>query len=674
MTHHTDGVGVGVGVGDTPVVAGATAGSCVGVAVAVNTASTGTSTTSTVASETAKSSTVVAIGTAVTKPTIIKSVGDKALATAGNPAGLPEEALRALRGESEASPVVAAPVLYINPMTSAIVKEDDYVAGAAANLLNLVIVGNDGALYSRKSFSYGRHVTIKLGQVFPAKVGAVSKIKEGMQYLAHGIPVPMEMLDQILAFFRKVMTDKIKATASSTIGTTGSYEAMAHIVWNDEQKAYRIAIPTQRVSQAAVHYDFTHILPGEEIIVDIHSHNNMGAFFSGTDNGDDRNMISVSGVAGKLSSAECELKWRYNIGKGQSIDLTSYKNIFSQTVAEVDVPDEWMDKVTTSYAGGAYGLGVHGGFQGGRYGNGYNYGAGARGANVLDDEDDLSDFYLGQSANARRPGGASDPARFPLANASVSGAKKRGRKPGSGSGKGKVKAIEGFSIVGLTKLDMGDGEYMYRDQHGNCFTEAGVFVGKHAGMQGKEAGTHAQDAGNNGFSQDAYENLVADMMSTNKATVTEDFTKGRNTDADLGTVIAASGISKVTHLDDDDDEPQADDNDIYGSETPPYVNVAFREAGDTSTLIEHDDMAFGFDELCHIATYARPADIEEFILFAIREHLIDPGDLDFLHEASVYAIDDPVEDIQLIIEENVHDDDTLAQVIAMVQEVVIELE
>lgn len=91
------------------------------------------------------------------------------------------------------------------------------------------------------------------------------------------------------------------------------------------------------------------------------------AFFSGTDDSDDRSNIGFSGVLGKINDAVPATVWRFNYMS------TKFEAKFEQifTVPQEvlpEVPKEWMDKVTTptyqSYQS-------HGGFtgQGGYQGN-----------------------------------------------------------------------------------------------------------------------------------------------------------------------------------------------------------------------------------------------------------------------------------------------------------------
>jgi PRTRC genetic system protein A len=170
------------------------------------------------------------------------------------------------------------------------------------------------------------------------------KIEEAMNFLPAG-KVPYELYEQILAFFKKVMEVN-----------TSEVEAMIHVLYNPEQ-GYHLGVPPQKISKASVSYDWNYVPAGTSIVVDIHSHNTMSAFFSGTDNRDDANNISYSGVFGKLKDAEPMTVWRFNYMDKKYEAKVS--DIFDAPARpEVEVPAAWLDNVKVetyqSYYGGGY--------------------------------------------------------------------------------------------------------------------------------------------------------------------------------------------------------------------------------------------------------------------------------------------------------------------------------
>ncbi|HET8686721.1 MAG TPA: Mov34/MPN/PAD-1 family protein [Methanosarcina sp.] len=114
-----------------------------------------------------------------------------------------------------------------------------------------------------------------------------------------------------------------------------------------KERGYFLHVPNQRISKAAVSYDWGDIPEGASIIVDIHSHNTMGAFFSGTDNNDDSSSIRISGVFGNLQNSTPSTVWRFNY-LNQKFDL-KLEDIFEEPKKEeLELPKEWLSRVAVS--------------------------------------------------------------------------------------------------------------------------------------------------------------------------------------------------------------------------------------------------------------------------------------------------------------------------------------
>ncbi|MDD3412553.1 MAG: hypothetical protein PHY47_00990 [Lachnospiraceae bacterium] len=131
-------------------------------------------------------------------------------------------------------------------------------------------------------------------------------LSEAFIKLAYG-KIPESILNQIIAFFKAVMAKH-----------SGS-EAFCQVYWDIQESKYMIHVPKQQVSGAAVRYDATlnldKIEPERYVFVyECHSHNSMGAFWSGTDNADE-NDLRVYGVFGRLNTDKWEHKHRTIVGK-----------------------------------------------------------------------------------------------------------------------------------------------------------------------------------------------------------------------------------------------------------------------------------------------------------------------------------------------------------------------
>lgn len=191
--------------------------------------------------------------------------------------------------------------------------------------------------------------------------------------------IPYSMYLQILSFFRKVM--KVHNNA----------EAYCQIYWDLEEKKHLFHVPKQKVSGAAVKYNPEENLDVKNFeryvhVFECHSHNNMGAFWSGTDNKDE-NETRYFGVFGQLGKPDHAELFRIFVNKQEiglsrgvifedpevseetkkvSEMLAKKKEALSKLEAEVHelekilsseksgtpevpVPEEWMKNVTKSY-------------------------------------------------------------------------------------------------------------------------------------------------------------------------------------------------------------------------------------------------------------------------------------------------------------------------------------
>lgn len=140
--------------------------------------------------------------------------------------------------------------------------------------------------------------------------------------------IPREMLNQIIAFFRK-LTEK------------HDFEAYVQVVWDKNEQTYKIICPKQVVSKARVQYVATNPPPHQVIVLDIHSHNSMNAFFSGVDDSDERKRGDrFFGVVGKLDMAEPQIKLSFILGGGERV-MVDLEVLFE----EETFPSEWLDQV-----------------------------------------------------------------------------------------------------------------------------------------------------------------------------------------------------------------------------------------------------------------------------------------------------------------------------------------
>lgn len=147
--------------------------------------------------------------------------------------------------------------------------------------------------------------------------------------------IPAKILVQIVSFFRK-------------IHRTYNSEVFVQVFYDFETGEYFPHVPKQTVSGASVHYvnEFAHD-SNKSLVFEIHSHNTMSAFFSGTDDADEKS-DRFYGVVGRLDQYFPEMKLRLSVGgRFQEVDVDELFDIDQNETHYAEVfPAEWMGKVS----------------------------------------------------------------------------------------------------------------------------------------------------------------------------------------------------------------------------------------------------------------------------------------------------------------------------------------
>lgn len=211
------------------------------------------------------------------------------------------------------------------------------------------IIDNHGHIFLHRKLGAGGHVTLK-AKDRPERLKDIgTTFSECINHLPGG-KIPLELFSQVCSFFKKVMKDKgyDKSTnMSASTGWRASNEAMAHILWNKDSQKYEIGIPTQKVSTAAVDFAYDDVQENHVIVIDVHSHNNMGAFWSQRDDKEDAKGIWYSGVVGTIDKGPTT-NWRFSMnGEFRSVKFEDiYDGNFDQVQFDLEVPETWMEKVS----------------------------------------------------------------------------------------------------------------------------------------------------------------------------------------------------------------------------------------------------------------------------------------------------------------------------------------
>ena len=165
-----------------------------------------------------------------------------------------------------------------------------------------------------------------------SKIAGAEKIKEAFTL---NLPkkIPYEIFLQTISFFRGV-ADRFSNS-----------EAALQIFWDRSKEEYFVYCPKQEVAGSTVDFTRDPVMEQEHLLVmDIHSHNTMGAFFSATDNKDEKE-TRLFGVIGKIKDEVPEFKFRA-VCAGNHIDNIKLFDIFENPFDDVAVPNEWYDQVS----------------------------------------------------------------------------------------------------------------------------------------------------------------------------------------------------------------------------------------------------------------------------------------------------------------------------------------
>jgi PRTRC genetic system protein A len=180
-----------------------------------------------------------------------------------------------------------------------------------------------------------------------------------------------EMEEQMEFFLPKIPLDLLHKTVGffKEVNKKHSTEAHVQFLYDTEKKEYSIFVPEQDVSSASVKYENDEtdkILkdPNMVLVLDIHSHNTMGAFFSGTDDKDEKR-DQCYGVIGHVDRDLPEMKFRFACG-GQHVNI-AMEQIFDTSAPSYEFPEEWLKKLkektwSSGYTGGYTSYPGYGGY------------------------------------------------------------------------------------------------------------------------------------------------------------------------------------------------------------------------------------------------------------------------------------------------------------------------
>lgn len=141
--------------------------------------------------------------------------------------------------------------------------------------------------------------------------------------------IPRRYLDQIISFFRKLTEEH-------------DFEAYVQIFWDPKKEQYFLHCPEQEVSKGRVEYKPSDLIVKNILVCEIHSHNSMPAFFSPTDDKDEKKRGDrFFGVIGKLDTLSPQMKLSFIVGGGKRVFI-EVEDLFEGE----SFPEEWLEKIT----------------------------------------------------------------------------------------------------------------------------------------------------------------------------------------------------------------------------------------------------------------------------------------------------------------------------------------
>lgn len=152
-----------------------------------------------------------------------------------------------------------------------------------------VLAARDGRLYEIRKTPVG---------VFSRALDLVPELDDWGEGFRLALPkIPATLLEEAVFAFRAALPG----------------EAVVQVLWDREARAYRIGLPEQRAGVSSV--DFARALLPEHLVwvMDIHSHGRLGAYFSRTDDLDEK-ATGLYAVVGKVHTPFPELRVRYSCG------------------------------------------------------------------------------------------------------------------------------------------------------------------------------------------------------------------------------------------------------------------------------------------------------------------------------------------------------------------------
>lgn len=231
-----------------------------------------------------------------------------------------------------------------NEIGTFIIKAEDIRGGANVQTGFLVFIPEEPYVeYQGQRYLIGKDGLYKVGI---GKFGSFARKVEKLRnspYIKEGFKVnlpkiPYSIYQMIINFFKAV---EKKHNA----------EVMVEIWWDKTKKEYFVYCPEQEISEVSIDYKKNKDLLLNDnyiLVMDIHSHNFMPAFFSATDNRDEKD-TRFFGVVGSLHRSKPEFSFRMGVrGQFKTVEFNELFEKHSLMTKKGYFPQEWLNQIKVS--------------------------------------------------------------------------------------------------------------------------------------------------------------------------------------------------------------------------------------------------------------------------------------------------------------------------------------
>lgn len=197
----------------------------------------------------------------------------------------------------------------------------------------IYIMQGDG-VYEQRINKLGKFTTKVAKLDIP---GLESTLSEGWEL---NVPkIPISLLGTTVSFFRKIYAEH-------------SSEVFLQFYWDTESNEYIVHCPKQTVGGASVRYDNDEMFSDANkiLVFEIHSHGNMGAFFSGIDDRDEK-ADRFFGVIGNISKFFPDVKLRLSVGGSKvEVNVEDIFDLDEEMYHAETYPKDWAERIQKAKA------------------------------------------------------------------------------------------------------------------------------------------------------------------------------------------------------------------------------------------------------------------------------------------------------------------------------------